>query len=74
MSTTTERRVTDVLHSLEKQGCTLKPTKSGYMVHFPNGQMTVVHLTSSDHRAELNFRSYVLRNGCTWPHDKKGKK
>lgn len=60
-----------LLVSLEEDGCTIKPTKKGYLVKFPNGETTTFHKTPSDHRAVLNLRACIKRNGCTWPSDGK---
>lgn len=55
--------------SLENEGCTVRQTKKGYLIQFPNGESTTFHKTLSDHRALLNIRAYIRRNGCSWPFD-----
>ncbi len=64
-----QKQMKIVLMGLEKQGCELVPKKKGWFILFPNGSTTVVHLTASDHRAVMNFRSYVLKAGLQWPLD-----
>jgi hypothetical protein len=47
----------------------MKRKRSGWWVGFPNGATTAFHLTPSDHRADLNLRATIRRNGLVWPFD-----
>jgi hypothetical protein len=60
-----------LLLKLEKQGCTVKPTKAGYLILMPNGDTVTFHRTPSDHRATKNMRARILRAGLEWPFDSK---
>ena len=55
-----------LLVDLERQGCTTKETKAGYLIFFPNGTSTAFHKTPSDIRAIKNMRARVLMGECTW--------
>lgn len=63
------RRYAALAASLEAQGCRMKRKRSGWWVGFPNGATTAFHLTPSDHRADLNLRATIRRNGLVWPFD-----
>ena len=63
------QHVKDLLDSLQEQGARLKRTHKGWQIRFPNGGMAVMHLTTSDWRAERNFRSVCRQNQMTWPFD-----
>lgn len=63
------KRVRVILSSLERQGCVVEAKKSGWFVKLPGGGAITMHGTTSDHRAELNIRSLVLRAGLKWPFD-----
>lgn len=64
------KRIKIIITSLEKQGCVIRETKSGYLVRPPGGgEQFAIHGTESDHRAEKNTRSRVHRAGLTWPFD-----
>lgn len=59
-----------LLVSLERQGCTVKQVKAGYLVLFPDNKGSVtLHRTPSDHRAIMNMRSRIKRAGLEWPLD-----
>lgn len=58
-----------ILTHLEKQGAQVVQTTKGWQVYLPDGNIVTMHRTESDHRAERNARSYVLRAGLTWPFD-----
>jgi hypothetical protein len=59
-----------ILVSLERQGCTIKPTSKGYLILFPDGETsTTFHKTPSDVRVLKNMRSRILRAGLLWPLD-----
>lgn len=61
-----------LLVSLEKQGCNIERRKNGWFIKFPNNKDTLtIHVSPSDHRAEMNTRSRVLRAGLEWPFDTK---
>lgn len=64
-----QKRVKALLASLERQGCGVERRTKGWFVKFPDGTTTMIHLTDSDHRAEKNTRSRVLRAGMEWPFD-----
>jgi hypothetical protein len=66
------KRMRVVLSSLEEQGCNVQPTRSGWMIRFPDGvESMTLHRTESDWRSEKNTRSRVIRAGLIWPFDKK---
>lgn len=69
-----QKRIKVILVSLERQGCGVERRSRGWFIKFPNGDSTVIHVTDSDHRAEKNTRSRVLRAGLEWPFDGKGGK
>jgi hypothetical protein len=54
---------------VESQGVKVSSVKSGYMLKFPNGESTTMHLTGSDNRGPLNLRAVLKRNGIDWPTD-----
>lgn len=54
---------------VESQGVKVSSVKSGYMLKFPNGESTTMHLTGSDNRGPLNLRAVLKRNGIEWPTD-----
>lgn len=64
-----QKRMKIVLASLSTQGCIIERKSKGWLVKFPDGGSMTVHNTNSDHRAELNIRSRVLRAGLAWPFD-----
>ncbi len=64
------KRIKIVITDLEKQGARVRETRSGFMVFFPDGSSMTMHGTESDHRAEKNTRSRVLRAGLTWVFDR----
>ena len=64
------KRYAALAASLAAQGCTMKRKSCGWWVGFPNGQTTMFHLTPSDHRADMNLRACIRRNGMEWPFDK----
>lgn len=61
-----------VMMGLEKQGCSIRDTKSGYMILLPEGGSVTFHKSTSDHRAVLNMRSRIKRAGLDWPLDALG--
>lgn len=67
------KRLRVIIASLESQGCKIKETTKGYIVFFPDEAKSsmVLHHTDSDHRAEMNTRSRVLRANLSWPFDKR---
>ena len=69
MASGNSKRTRAVLASLEIQGCKVKETRQGWMIHFPNGESMTIHGTESDHRAEKNTRARVIRAGLRWPFD-----
>ena len=60
----------ELLTSMERQGCGLRRTTKGWQVKFPDGGMLVFHLTPSEYRAERNIRAIVRRHRMEWPFDK----
>lgn len=68
------KRVRVILVSLERQGAVVERRKSGWLLKLPNGSTLTIHGTLSDHRAEMNMRSRVLRAGMEWPFDGKNRK
>lgn len=62
------------IRSFEAQGCRVEPSTKGYKIYCPNGGVLAFHLTLSDHRGLLNFRSTVRAQGLIWPFDQPGKK
>lgn len=53
-----------LLKEVEKQGATIKPTKSGCLVLSPDGKGKVaLHGTPSDHRALQNAVSQLRKAG-----------
>lgn len=63
------RQMSILLTDLERQGATIRQTKQGYLLKFPDGTTTTFHRSPSDHRAIKNMRSRVLRAGMTWYFD-----
>lgn len=68
------KRIRIILVSLERQHCVVESKKRGWFVKFPNGDSLTLHSTPSDHRAELNIRSRILRAGLSWPFDGQSRK
>lgn len=57
-----------LLRSLEKQGCTIIPTTSGWRVLYPDGKSSSsIHRSHGDYRSRKNLRAEVLRAGLIWP-------
>jgi len=73
MSGLSQKEIKALLDSLDEQGALLFKVKKGVLVKFPDGSMTTVHRTNSDHRSTLNMRAVVKRAGLAWPfdHDRK---
>lgn len=63
------KEVEIVLKHVEKQGATLKETKNGVMILFPDGSTAMTHWTTSDKNAFRPLRAAVKRAGLTWPGD-----
>lgn len=61
-------RVRRFVKNLERQGCRVRETKSGWFIYFPDGKTTMnAHSTISDQKAVRAMRAAVLRAGLTWP-------
>ena len=67
---TLESTMNRVVAGLQSQGARIVRKKKGWQVRCPNGQLILMHVTPSDHRALLNIRSHVRRCGLRWPLDK----
>lgn len=58
-----------IFDALEAQGARIKPTRDGWQILTPSGDIVTVHATESDHRAMRNTRSRIKRAGLNWPGD-----
>lgn len=63
------RQMQVLLADLERQGTTIRQTKQGYLLKFPDGSTATFHRSPSDHRAIKNMRSRVRHAGLTWVFD-----
>ncbi len=52
-----------LVQDLASQDCTVKRTKKGWFIGFPDGSSMALHTTDSDHRALKNTRARIRRAG-----------
>lgn len=72
--TLSSKELTSLISGFESQGCRVQQTPDGYRIYPPNGgKILTLHLTLSDHRGLLNFRSAAKRVGLRWPLEGKKK-
>jgi len=64
------KNIRKILTGLEQQGARVKPTRDGWQILCPSGDIVTMHGTESDHRAMRNTRSRIKRAGLQWPLDK----
>lgn len=67
---TTASEIEKVLKGLEEQGCTVRKSKLGYRVRFPDGDSHTLS-ASTEPRAMRNQRAVVRNHGLIWPLDPK---
>ena len=61
--------------ALAPQGVRARPLRGagGWFLYLPNGSTATVHYTTSDNRAQKNFRADIERAGLTWPGKEKNR-
>lgn len=68
------KELKQLISSFEEQGCRVQRSTKGYKIYCPGGGVLTMHLTLSDRRSMLNFRSNVRSMGLIWPFDQIRKK
>jgi hypothetical protein len=72
--TLSNKELKNLLGGFESQGCRVEKISDGYKIFPPEGgRILTLHLTLSDHRGMLNFKSQAKRLGLNWPLDRKKK-
>lgn len=61
------KQIETLLTHAEAHGCTVTPVKRGFLIRFPDGGTTTVHLTTSDVNTERNVRAEFKRHQVPWP-------
>lgn len=61
------KRIERFVDDLISQGCTVRPSKSGWMIYFPDGVTSMpMHTSISDSRALMRIKRVVVNAGLEW--------
>lgn len=71
MSGMSRKEILAIAEHVQEQGVVITRTTKGLMLRMPDGRSTMIHWTTSDHRARANLSSDLHRSGISLPDEKR---